>query len=567
MYLFMIRTEGNMLTAQHLSKAFELQTLFENVSFSLNPGERTGLVGPNGCGKTTLMRILAGVEPPTSGYVSHAPQLRIGYLPQGFEPDPRLTLSQIIHQHAGDVEKLELELSAAATALAKQPDHPALQTHYDDLLRRIQFTATRRTGQILAGLGLNTADPHMPVGQLSGGQQTRLSLALVLIDEPQCLLLDEPTNHLDIAMLEWLEAWLIGSPYATLIISHDRAFLDHTVSHVLDMDPIKHAVREYAGNYTSYLEQRQVDIERQWVAYNDQQAEIQRMRQDILRTREQAAHTERQASSIRIGGSDYKQKGFKSYQQGIAKKVAKKAKSRQKKLDRYLDSDDRVEKPRTSWQMKMEFNRASHLRRSVIRLEGVSIGYDHLHPLLSQIELEVRAGQRIALTGPNGCGKTTLLRSIVGQIPALSGEIHISTTAHIGYLEQDQSGLDFRQTVVEMMQSYFPNETQARSFLAYYLFTGDEPLKPVSMLSFGQRTRLQLARLVAEGSNYLLLDEPINHLDIPSRTQFEQALAQFDGAVLAVVHDRYFIERFADLVWWVENGSILLHSNQLREAG
>jgi ATP-binding cassette subfamily F protein 3 len=554
-----------MLTANHLSKSYELQQLFENVSFSLNPGERTGLVGPNGCGKTTLLRILAGVEPPNSGYVSRDPQLRIGYLAQRFEPDPRLTLAQIIHKAAGYDNELEKELADIAAALANEPRQPALQARYDQLLQRMESADPSRVNRILAGLGLGDIDPRLEAGKLSGGQQTRLSLALVLLDDPQCLLLDEPTNHLDISMLEWLEEWLVHSPCATLIVSHDRTFLDRTVSHILDMDPVKHIVREYAGNYSDYLDQHQSEIERQWIAFNDQRSEIRRMRQDIIRTREQAAHTERQASSIRIGGSDYKQKGYKSYQQGIAKKVAKKAKSRQKKLERYLESDERVEKPHATWHMKLEFHPSNHLGRAVIHTEGLSIGYDAAHPLLTGIELSLRAGQRIALTGPNGCGKTTFLRTIVGQIPALSGKIYISSTAKIGYLSQDQSGLNLEQTPIDLMLPYFANETLVRSFLAYYLFTGDEPLKGISLLSYGQRTRLLLARLVAEGASCLLLDEPINHLDIPSRTEFEQALARFDGAVLTVVHDRYFIQRFADEVWWAENGMIQPRSNYMLE--
>jgi ATP-binding cassette subfamily F protein 3 len=322
------------------------------------------------------------------------------------------------------------------------------------------------------------------------------------------------------------------------------------------MDPIEKVVREYTGNYTDYMQQRQAEIEQQWIAYHDQQAEIKRLQQDILRTKEQAAHTERQASSIRIGGSDYKIKGYKSYQQGIAKKVAKKARSRQKKLDRYLDSEERVDRPKSNWEIKLDFNPDNHLGRTVIRMESLSIGYELKSPLVSEINLELRARQRVAITGPNGSGKTTLLRTIYGQIPAISGKVNMSRTAQPGYLAQDQQGLELTKTPVEMMLEYLPNETEARNFLAYYLFTGDEPLKPISMLSYGQRTRLLLAELVVKGCNCLLLDEPINHLDIPSRTQFEQALNQFEGAVLAVVHDRYFIKRFAQEIWWVQNGRI-----------
>jgi ATP-binding cassette subfamily F protein 3 len=545
-----------MLTAHRLSKSFELQTLFENVTFSLNPGGRTGLVGPNGCGKTTMMRILAGLELPSDGHVSRDLHLRIGYLPQGFEPDPNLSLDQIIRQHTWNSIALEDELAPIAQALAHQPSDPDLQSQYDELLWRIQLIDTGRTDHILAGLGLADIDPNIPAGRLSGGQQTRLSLALVLLDDPQLLLLDEPTNHLDISMLEWLEGWLVNSPCAALIISHDRIFLDHTVTHILEMDPIRHSLHAYAGNYSDFIKQRQAEIEHQWSAYHDQQSEIQRMRQDILRTREQAAHTEREASSIRIGGEEYKQKGFKAYQQSIAKKVAKKAKSRQKKLDRYLKSDEFVEKPKESSTIKLEFGTNNHLSHSVLWLEELSIGYHPSHPLINGINLDIHAGQRIVLTGPNGCGKTTLLRTIAGDIQPLKGEVHLSSTVKMGYLTQDQAGLDLNDTAVETIQDHFHNETEARSFLAYYLITGDEPLKPVSLLSYGQRTRLLLAKLVANSCNCLLLDEPINHLDIPSRTKFEQALSRFKGAVLAVVHDRYFIKLIADEIWSVEDGGI-----------
>ena len=540
-----------MLTAHHLSKSFNQQTLFENVTFSLNPGERMGLVGPNGCGKTTLLRILDGEETTDSGHVSRDPDLRIGYLPQGFEPDPNATLSEIIHQATGSIETLEDEFTAAAKALAVHPDDLTLQRSYDDLLRRVQYNESGQAESILAGLGLEHVDPDTPVGHLSGGQKTRLSLALVLLNEPQLLLLDEPTNHLDIEMLEWLEGWLNASACAVLVVSHDRTFLDHTVTRILDMDVQQHRTREYAGNYTAYLEQRQAEIEKQWSEYKDQQLEIRRMRQDIARVKAQATHTERMASSIRIGGPDYKIKGYKSYQQGIAKKVAKKAKAREKKLDRYIESDERVEKPGRLWQMKLEFNETQHLGRQAIVLDNLSIGYHPAVPLLSGLNMQIRAGQRIVLTGRNGSGKTTLLRTIAGQIPPLAGEVRLGNSLRLGYMTQDQSSLDPEETALGTVMSYFLTETQARNFLAFYLFTGDEPLKPNALLSYGQRARLMLAVMVAQGCNCLLLDEPINHLDIPSRTQFEQALAEFDGAVLAVVHDRYFIERFADVVWRV----------------
>jgi ATP-binding cassette subfamily F protein 3 len=544
-----------MLTVHHLSKSFDHQVLFEKVTFSLNPAEHCGLIGPNGCGKTTLLRILSGEEAATSGHVRRDASLRIGYLPQGFELDPGLTLGEVIGKAVGDAHALEEELAAVAEALTLQPDDQVLTAHYDALLQRIESAESGRLASILAGLGLEGIDPGFPIRLLSGGQKTRLALALVLLAEPQLLLLDEPTNHLDIGMLEWLESWLNDSPCGTLIVSHDRTFLDHTVSRILEMDP-QRGFHEYSGNFSAYQEQRQAEIERQWAEYKDQQVAIKTMQQDITRVKAQAAYTERQASSIRIGGPDMKIKGFKSYQQGIAKKVAKKAKAREKKLEHYLDSDERVERPQQTRQIKLEFNEAGHQSRFAILLEALSVGYATSKPLLKELNLEVRAGQRIVLTGLNGSGKTTLLRTIAGQLPPLAGQVRLGPSFHLGYMEQEQGSLEPERSTLETVSTLFPNETEARTFLAKFLFTGDEPLKPIHMLSYGQRARLLLAKLTAEGCNCLLLDEPINHLDIPSRSQFEQALSGFNGAVLAVVHDRYFIQRFADEIWWVEAGGV-----------
>ncbi|MBE0698852.1 MAG: ABC-F family ATP-binding cassette domain-containing protein, partial [Anaerolineaceae bacterium] len=357
----------------------------------------------------------------------------------------------------------EDELGRVAAEMAKPPYASDLSNRYDELIRRIEANATGQAAAILNSLGLSGVDPKMPAILLSGGQKTRLSLALVLLGEPQILLLDEPTNHLDIAMLEWLEEWLNNSPCGAVIVSHDRTFLDHTVTRILEMD--KGQVKEFHGNYSDFLTEKQAEVEKQWAAYKDQQEETRRMEQDIARVKAQAAFTERQASSIRIGGPDFKIKGYKSYQQGIAKKVAKKANSREKKLERYLEDDERVEKPQRSWVMQMEFRETPHLGRSVIEMDQLSVGYDPAVPLLEDIRLQIHAGQRIAMTGPNGCGKTTLLRTITGQIPALGGEIRLGSSVHLGLMTQDQSSLDPTKTVVESILDHFPNPTQARSYL------------------------------------------------------------------------------------------------------
>jgi ATP-binding cassette subfamily F protein 3 len=286
-------------------------------------------------------------------------------------------------------------------------------------------------------------------------------------------------------------------------------------------------------------------------------AEIRRLKQDIARTRAQAERTEREASSIRIGGPEMKIKGFKDYQQGIAKKVAKKAKSREKKLDRYVGSDERVEKPKADWQIRLKFDHPVHLGRQVLTLENLSVGYPGYKPLLTNLNLQVQAKQRIAFTGSNGSGKTTLLRTIAGKLSPVAGRAALGSTVKLGYMSQEQETLNPEKNAVETIQQVAPfNQTEIRNFLHYYLFSGDDPLRPIENLSYGERSRLMLAKLVAQGCNFLLLDEPINHLDIPSREMFEQALTSFEGTVLAVVHDRYFIQRFANELWIVQDGTV-----------
>ncbi|MEN6524466.1 MAG: ribosomal protection-like ABC-F family protein [Anaerolineaceae bacterium] len=545
-----------MLTAHHLSKSYDLQTLFENVTFSINPGDRIGLVGTNGCGKTTLLRILAGVEQTNTGSIYREASLRIGYLPQGFEPEKNTTIADIIGKAIGSISVMETRLAELSAGLAQDPHDPKLGREYDDLLQQIQNADPGRVAAILSGLGLPDLDQNMPAAYLSGGQKTRLSLALVLLVDPQILLLDEPTNHLDITMLEWLEKWLRGLSSGVLIVSHDRTFLDNTVTHILEMDMLQKRVKEYAGNYSDYLAQRQNEQEKQAAEFNDQRMRIRQMKQDIAAAKNQAAYTERQASSVRIGGPEMKIKGAKDYHHAMAKKVAKKAKAREKRLEHYLESEERVERPVLAPKVRFGFGKVSHLGQSVLELEDLNVGYRAEKPLLSHLRLQVQSGKRIVLTGPNGAGKTTLLRTIAGEISPLAGQVSLGSSVRMGMMEQDQSSLDPSLSAVDTIIFAYPNETQARSYLSSFLFLGDEPLKLVKYLSYGQKARLLLAKLIAEGCNFLLLDEPINHLDIPSRMQFETALSQFQGTVLAVVHDRYFIERFADEVWWVKEGGV-----------
>ncbi|HAF62212.1 MAG TPA: hypothetical protein DCK95_07795 [Anaerolineaceae bacterium] len=545
-----------MLAVSHLTKTFNLQTLFENITFSINPGEKVGLIGPNGCGKTTLLRILAGVEEADSGQVYHPGNLRIGYLPQGFEFPAELTIAQIVNGAVGDMEALTEELVNTAQILAQQLNDRALTERYDDLLRRIQNAEPERAARIIAELGLNTIPENLPAAALSGGQKTRLSLVLLLLEDPQIVLLDEPTNHLDISMLEWLENWLKNTTCGALIVSHDRMFLDRTVTRILEMDPLSQVLRCYEGNYSSYLEQRENEIETQWSAYKDQEAKVRHMKADIMRAKEQAAYTERKASANHTGSPENKM--GKDHQKRLAKKVAKKAKSRENRLDRYEKSDEKVEKPQEQHTIRMEFENAPHLGRSVIQMERLSVGFPGFPPLLENINLQVRASQRIAFTGLNGCGKTTLLRTLVGEIPPLAGKVILGSSVRLGLMSQDLNSLEPQQSALDHIWSNFPNQTEARRFLGFYLLMGDEVLKPASQLSYGQRARLMLAMLVVSGCNVLLLDEPINHLDISSRAQFEQALQAFTGAILMVVHDRYFIERFTQEIWQVKDGKITI---------
>jgi ATP-binding cassette, subfamily F, member 3 len=537
-----------MLTAHHIYKSYGIQSILQDVSFNISNNERVGLIGPNGCGKTTLMRILAGIEQPDSGTVLWTrPNLRIGYLAQGMLFNEDQTIQTTLKLVSVTPAELEAEVASLALALASNPDDSHIQTRYDSALQQLS-TIGEQPSAILGPLGLAELPLEMPVKHLSGGQKTRLMLARVLLNDPQLLLLDEPTNHLDIEMLEWLEDWLTRFRGAALIVSHDRAFLDNTVSAILELDPSTHQMKSYPGNYADYLEQKMTEREKQAQAWQDQQDEIAQLRSA-------AAHI-RGMTKMKKGGKadsgDKFAKGF--FGNRATKNVAGRAKHIEARIEKLL-TDNRVERPKQNWQMKLDFGAPAHQSKDVLITEKLAVGYDR--PLLTNLNLNIRAGQRIALTGPNGTGKTTLVRTMAGRLEPMAGSLKLGVTVQMGYMTQEQELLTPELSALQTVQSVAPfNETEARNFLHYFLFKGDDALRPTGALSYGERARLQLGLLVAQGCTFLLLDEPINHLDIPSRARFEEALANFKGTILAVVHDRYFIERFATDVWNVKDGKI-----------
>jgi ATP-binding cassette subfamily F protein 3 len=484
-------------------------------------------------------------------------------LPQGFTPGIDETLGSFLGvletdatAAAGDVERLAEELSHS-------PDKPGLQAAYDTALARLDAAEERGKSlpEVLGVLGLDQFDPQTPIKNLSGGQKTRLALAGILLSSPQLLLLDEPTNHLDLNMLAWLEDWLIRQvpdretsgarrlTRAALVVSHDRAFLDRIATGILELDPRTHKASYYGGNYFAYLEQKLAERENQWQAYNDQQDEIARLRGT-------ANHLRGLAKFKRGGKADRGDKFAKGFFANRSKGTIARAKQIEARLESLL-TDEKVDKPSQNWQMKLDFSEAQQSGKDVLHMEGLSVGYGE-NLLISDINLGLRYGDRIALIGENGAGKTTLLRTIMGQLAPLSGQARLGANVRLGYMAQEQEDLDFTLDAFNTIARLAPfTETETRSFLHQYLFAGDDVFIPVGSLSFGERARLSLGCLVARGCNFLLLDEPLNHLDIPSRARFEQALDTFHGTVLAVVHDRYFIDGFASQVWEVLGKRIL----------
>ena len=533
-----------MLQVNNLHKAYGDNVILSGATFTLNHGDRAGLVGPNGCGKTTLLRIIVGQERSDQGSVSwQPPDLRIGYLEQALTYPERTTVGAAMRGELAQAERAVREL-AERMAGASGAELERLMAAYAEALERFEagggYRSEAQVDAVFAGLGLAGLDQETPVEILSGGQKTRLGLARLLLDRPQLLLLDEPTNHLDIGALEWLEGFLAEYDGAILIVSHDRTFLDHTVRTILELDPVTHEVTEYPGDYTAYVAAKEREYEQLMASYREQQERIEQYYRAIT-------GLEGYARGIEQGTIDFGPRK-------IAKGIARKATVQKRRLERLLESEDRIEKPKRTWQMKLDFADTPAGSQDALALEGLIMGFGD-EVLFEDVNLTLHDGERVVLTGPNGSGKTTLLRIIMGQLEPLAGRVRRGPSAVVGYYSQEQETLDWSADAFTEIRRVAADmsDTDVRGFLHYFLFSGDDVFVPVQALSYGERARLTLAKLVAQGCNLLILDEPINHLDIPSREQFERGLSHYDGTVLAVVHDRYLIERFATRLWGIHD--------------
>jgi ATP-binding cassette subfamily F protein 3 len=536
-----------MLLVNGISKAYGGDVVLDGVSFVVNAGDRVGLVGPNGSGKTTLLRIIVGEELAEQGHVRLSPgSVRVGYLPQAPGFDAGVTVKDAIY--AGSDARAEavrqVEVLAGQMAVTSGTELACLEEEYEAALGRLEAGVGGRRHEasvMLADLGIDE-DLKTPVAALSGGQKTRLGLARVLLGRPDVLLLDEPTNHLDIEGIRWLEDYLAAFAGAVLLVTHDRRLLDRTVSTILELDGCSHQVTSYSGNYSDYRLAKQRERQRRWAAYKDQVDRVARMKRDI---RGLAGH----ARSIERETTHY-------HYRKIAKGLARRSVIQRRRLERLLASEEAVEKPKLTWKMKLAFEGTPPSGNDVLVTEDLAMGYGG-QALFSDVNLTLLRGERIALVGRNGSGKTTLLRGIAGELTPMAGQVRVGSRVCLGYYSQEQEGLDPTGTPLEEIRAVAAmGETEARRFLHLFLFAGDDVFVPVDKLSYGERARLALAKLVAGGCNLLLLDEPINHLDIPSRERFEQGLSAYEGTVLVVVHDRDFIDRFATGLWLVQGHTV-----------
>ena len=512
------------LVVENIAKSFGIHEIFKDVTFMLDQGEKVGLVGVNGGGKTTLLRCLLAPETVDGGFIKFEPGLRIGYVQQGFQGIGEGTLWQFLVNAGKDILELRQKMSELEkqVAAAKGAELDSLLADYARVSNIYEhadgYNYENRIKIVLHGLGFPEDEWDKPAENFSGGQKTRILLAAALVKEPDLLILDEPTNHLDIRMTEWLEGYLRNFKGGVLIVSHDRFFLNNVVGRVLEMEGGH--LQNFKGNYDQYLAQKEIQMATMEAAYEAQQEYIARTEAYIRR--------------------------FKA---GIKSKMAR---GRQSQLNRL----ERVEGPERIEEFELRLPPAPESAERVLVLEELSVGYGE-NVLLKDINLVLRKGEKTALLGPNGAGKTTLLKTILGELSPVTGKAKIGNRVKIGYFSQSYERLDPSQTLLDNFLTEYGYTTEhTRSLLGGMLFHGDDVFKEIGTLSGGQKARLVLLKLVLDGANLLILDEPTNHLDIAAREAVEAALEAFDGTVLVVSHDRYFINEVASRIWEIDNQQV-----------
>ncbi|WP_367377800.1 ABC-F family ATP-binding cassette domain-containing protein [Enterococcus gilvus] len=509
-----------LLQANQIARYFGADTLFENIHLEVASKARIGLVGRNGAGKSTLLKIIASIEAPDAGQVIKNKQATLGYLAQDTGLDSTETIWNEMLKAFEKVRQMEARMREVEIAIG---DTPETEAPYASLLKeydQLQHDFNEQNGygyeneirSVLHGFKFDDSFYDKEISTLSGGQKTRLALARMLLVKPDILILDEPTNHLDIETLAWLEDYLQGYAGALLIVSHDRYFLDRVVNEIYEIS--RHKIRHYKGNYSRYLDLKAAQLASDWKAYEKQQEEIGKLEDFVARNLVRASTTKR-------------------------------AQSRRKTLEK-MDRLDRPDGKEKSARFMFDIDKISG--NVVLQVEEAAIGYEDT--LSEPVDLDIRREDAIALVGPNGIGKSTLLKSLIGQLPFIKGTPHFGTNVTIGYYDQGQADLHGNKTILAELWDEHPTtpEKEIRSVLGGFLFSGEDVEKTIPLLSGGEKARVALAKLSMNRENFLILDEPTNHLDIDNKEVLENALIDYQGTLLFVSHDRYFINRIANKV-------------------
>ena len=509
-----------LLQANQIARYFGADTLFENIHLEVASKARIGLVGRNGAGKSTLLKIIANIEAPDAGQVIKNKQATLGYLAQDTGLDSTETIWNEMLKAFDKVRQMEARMRDVEVAIGETPEsdsrYTSLLKEYDQLQHDFNeqngYGYENEIRSVLHGFKFDESFYDKEISTLSGGQKTRLALARMLLVKPDILILDEPTNHLDIETLAWLEDYLQGYSGALLIVSHDRYFLDRVVNEIYEIS--RHKIRHYTGNYSRYLDLKAAQLASDWKAYEKQQVEIEKLEDFVARNLVRASTTKR-------------------------------AQSRRKTLEK-MDRLDRPDGKEKSAKFMFDIDKVSG--NVVLQVEEAAIGYEDT--LSEPIDLDIRREDAIALVGPNGIGKSTLLKSLIGQIPFIKGTPHFGTNVTIGYYDQGQADLHGNKTILAELWDEHPTtpEKDIRNVLGGFLFSGEDVEKTIPLLSGGEKARVALAKLSMNKENFLILDEPTNHLDIDNKEVLENALIDYQGTLLFVSHDRYFINRIANKV-------------------